>query len=259
MNRERFSFLAHRYSPNCNPISEAKLRQAIQAMRLETNDHVLDIGCGRGEFLIQLAEQFGIQGYGVDQAAMFLNAARHAASVKDVSERIQWLEGDANDTLSKLPKQPFRLISCIGASQALGGYTSTLDRCMSWLGPKSYLLIGEGYWKQPPAHELLLELQSEPDSMVSHSENLRLGMSRGLIPVWSQVASQDEWDTYEWQYSSSIEDFVEENPEDPDAQSMLKRSRWWRDVFLSWGRDTLGFGLYLFRTPANFPTSIGTG
>jgi len=30
---------------------------------------------------------------------------------------------------------------------------------------------------------------------------------------------------------------------------MLERIRRWRDGYLRWGRDTLGFGLYLFYRP----------
>ena len=30
---------------------------------------------------------------------------------------------------------------------------------------------------------------------------------------------------------------------------MLERSRKWRDAYLRWGRDTLGFGVYLFARP----------
>jgi hypothetical protein len=30
---------------------------------------------------------------------------------------------------------------------------------------------------------------------------------------------------------------------------MLERIRRWRDAYLRWGRDTLGFGVYLFHRP----------
>ena len=31
---------------------------------------------------------------------------------------------------------------------------------------------------------------------------------------------------------------------------MLERIRRWRDAYLRWGRDTLGFAVYLFSRPA---------
>jgi len=43
---------------------------------------------------------------------------------------------------------------------------------------------------------------------------------------------------------------VIERPEDPDVPAMLERIRRWRDGYLHWGRETLGFGVYLFHRPA---------
>jgi hypothetical protein len=63
------------------------------------------------------------------------------------------------------------------------------------------------------------------------------------------VASPDEWDEYEWKYSRSIERYALEQPQDPDVPAMLERIRRWRDGYLRWGRDTLGFGVYLFHRP----------
>jgi hypothetical protein len=63
------------------------------------------------------------------------------------------------------------------------------------------------------------------------------------------TASQDEWDDYEWKYCRSIERYAREQLDDPDNPWMLERIRRWRDGYLRWGRDTLGFALYLFYRP----------
>ena len=63
------------------------------------------------------------------------------------------------------------------------------------------------------------------------------------------TASQDEWDDYEWKYCRSIERYAREQLDDPDNPWMLERIRRWRDGYLRWGRDTLGFGVYLFQGP----------
>ena len=55
--------------------------------------------------------------------------------------------------------------------------------------------------------------------------------------------------TSDGKYSRSIERYAGEQPDDPDVPEMLKRSRRWRDSYLRWGRDTLGFGVYLFHRP----------
>ncbi|HEX4205805.1 MAG TPA: hypothetical protein VHZ51_16720 [Ktedonobacteraceae bacterium] len=45
----------------------------------------------------------------------------------------------------------------------------------------------------------------------------------------------------------NIEHYAREMPEDPAVPGLLERIRSWRDLYLRWGRDTLGFGLYLFQ------------
>ena len=47
-------------------------------------------------------------------------------------------------------------------------------------------------------------------------------------------------------YSRAIERYVAEQPDDADGPAMLERVRRWRDGYLRWGRDTLGFGVYLY-------------
>jgi hypothetical protein len=88
---------------------------------------------------------------------------------------------------------------------------------------------------------------ADESECTSHAATVQVGEDLGLIPLWSYVANDDEWDDYEWLYSSSIENYCFENPEDPDREAMLQRIRAWRKTYLTWGRDTLGFGLYLYR------------
>ena len=80
-----------------------------------------------------------------------------------------------------------------------------------------------------------------------HTQNIFTAEDYGLIPLWSTVANEDDFDAYEWLYSKSIEDYCYMTPEDPDCPAMLGKIRSWREMYLKWGRDTLGFGLYLFR------------
>lgn len=54
---------------------------------------------------------------------------------------------------------------------------------------------------------------------------------------------------YEGLYCLSMESFVRDHPQDPDAAPFRERIRAWRDAYRRWGRDTLGFGYYLFCKP----------
>jgi hypothetical protein len=85
---------------------------------------------------------------------------------------------------------------------------------------------------------------------LDHRGNVQAGIDAGLIPMHATAASMDEWDEYEWKYCRSIERYAREMPDDPDVPAMLERIRRWRDGYLRWGRDTLGFAVYLFYRPS---------
>ena len=56
-----------------------------------------------------------------------------------------------------------------------------------------------------------------------------------------------DWDRYEALQWRAAEMWATVNPHDPDRDDLLKRCRGSRDVYLRWGRNTLGWALYLFR------------
>jgi len=59
MNREKFSFIAHRDHDYCNPISAAKIEKVLDLLPLDGSSRVLDLGCGRAELALRIIERFG--------------------------------------------------------------------------------------------------------------------------------------------------------------------------------------------------------
>jgi hypothetical protein len=94
---------------------------------------------------------------------------------------------------------------------------------------------------------ILSFLESTGDELGPNESNIFMAESLGLTPLWSCVASEDDWDEYEWQYSLAMENYIRANPKDPDSVIMKERIFRWRNATLKWGRYTFGFGLYLFR------------
>jgi hypothetical protein len=48
-------------------------------------------------------------------------------------------------------------------------------------------------------------------------------------------------------YNRAVVEYVASNPDDADAPALRERIQDWREAYQTWGRDTLGFGLYLFK------------
>jgi hypothetical protein len=137
----------------------------------------------------------------------------------------------------------------VGATHAYGSYRGALNALQRAVVPGGRILLGEGYWKREPDPGYLAVLGAKPTDYTDHAGNVSAGIDAGLISLYSCASSDDEWDHYEGLYARAIERHAIAHPDDPDCAEMLTRIRTWRGAYLRWGRDTLGFGLYLFTKP----------
>jgi len=248
LDRNKFSSIAHRDHAFYNPLSEEKIMKICQIIAPKPDDKVIDIGAGRCELLIRLAENYQISGTAIELFSGAVEEAKKRAGGRIPEGKIDFIVDDARSAIKNCEQGGFDIGICIGSTHALNGLSGTLQALKKLVKENGYILIGEGYWKQPPHPEYLEALGgAEESELTSHADNVKAGQDIGLIPLWSYTANQDEWDDYEWLYSTSIENYCLENPNDPDCEAMLKRIRAWRTTYLNWGRDTLGFGLYLFK------------
>ncbi len=157
---------------------------------------------------------------------------------------------DARAWLSEHPEARFHAIICMGSTHALGNFDGALHVLMRHLLPGGCMLFGEGFWRREPDPEYLALLGAQRQDMRDHAGNVAAIEAAGLIPMWAITASEEEWDEYEWKYSSNVEVWAAQHPADPQCALFVDRIRAWRRAYLRWGRDTLGFGTYLMVKPA---------
>ncbi len=247
MSPIRFTTIAHRDHLYCNPVSPEKMERVLDLLDLAPYAKVLDVGCGKGELLIRLAERFRIDGLGVDVNRGFLAEARSRMRARVPDARIAWVEGEAASLGAAAGS--FDLAAAIGASHALGGYRATLEAFRGLVRSGGRLLVGEGYWRREPPVEYLEVLGASAGEFTDHAGNVARAVEAGLVPLYAAVSSPDEWDHYEGLYNLSVERHLADHPDDPDAGPMAERIRRWRRGYLEWGRETLGFAVYLFQKP----------
>lgn len=233
-----------------NPISSRKADQIISVLDLSTDDHVLDVGCGTGEMLIRIIENASTTGHGIDIDPKSISAAQANAAGR-ISQECEFRVADIRD--ESLEEESFSLAMCIGATHAFDAgrhaYPATIEQLSRLVRPGGSLLIGEGYWKQPPEDEYLKLIGDPVGIYRSHQENITLGEQHGLITLYAIVSSEDEWDHFEWSHAIRIERQAAAAQDDPETTAKLQRSREWRRGYLRWGRSTMGFGFYLFQKP----------
>lgn len=245
MDRFKYSTISHQGLRYCNPFPATKVEDIIELLDLSSESRVLDIGTGKAELLIRLIERYDVEAVGIDVSSPFLQEAREQAALRVPSQRLTFLEEDA--TAFDGTPETFDLASCLGACHIFGGFRGTLNKLVRLVRPGGYLLVGDGYWKQEPNPAYLQALQATADEQMTHADNVGTGAALGLIPLYAAVCNDDEWDRYEWLHLRNVERYARQMPDDPDVPALLERIRSWRDVYLRWGRETLGFGLYLFQ------------
>lgn len=230
-----------------NPIAETALAEVLESLPLHPQSRVLDIGCGKGSLLLDLVQSFGCTGVGVDPHPEGIAAARAAAKDCGLTERVTWVEENF-DAKARAP-EPFDLVLCLGASQAIGTLEQAIPQLRDLLQPNGLLLLADGYWQSKPTADYLNFLgcsESELHTFDALQEHL---VASGFDVLRARETSIAEWDQYEGTYADNLFQFLEQNPEDPDATYIRDRITAWRDAYLTLGRGVLGFGLFLLRRP----------
>ncbi len=125
MDMWKFFNITHREHVLCNPMSLVKLEQLVALLDLKPGARVLDIACGKGEFLIRLAERYrGITGTGIDFSPYCIADVRkqHQARVPDA--QLQFLEMDG----AKYVRRPGRASIWQPASERAGFMAGIAER-----------------------------------------------------------------------------------------------------------------------------------
>ena len=125
METRRFFAITHRDHIICNPSSLEKYQQLIDLLRLPTDASVLELAVGKGEFIIRLAEQYGVHGVGVDLSPYRVRDARARLAERAPDADVTLLEMNGGDYQPDEPES-FDLAVCMGASWIFDGHEGEL-------------------------------------------------------------------------------------------------------------------------------------
>ncbi len=225
------------------PIQLEQASVLLRHLNLTIEDKIVDFGCGKGEFLIRAAEQYGCEGLGIDKNPTFIFEANYAAENHNVSELVKFDLAEGNKVYNEL--HGFSVGICTGATHALNGFDRALHIFNEMLQVGGRILIAEGFWNKPPRQEYLDLLGCDVSELNTHEANRRILGECGFELIHSMVSTIEDWDAYEGDYAKAVFDYLKEYPDDPDCPAMLSRIQTWNDGYKNWGRDTLGLGWYV--------------
>lgn len=231
----------------CNPLSLAALDRVLDQARLPRGARTLDLGCGNAAVSIHLAERHGLSVEALERSPAVCALAR---------ERLGTLQGAGTVTLHQaasadfLPAQaPFDLIVALGASSVVPGPPEpgkVLATLRPHVKPGGWLLWGDPFLRREPSAQLTMMLGPYA-AYLSNADNVAAGESAGFRCRYAAVSPEQDWDDYYWAINAAVERWTEADPSDPDIEDVRMRARIMRTIHLMEGRETLGFGLYLFR------------
>ena len=231
-----------------DPMSLAKTEELIDRLCLPDSGRVLDVACGKAEFLCLVAERYEVAGTGLDLSPITIEAARTNVAARGLNGRIELLHMDGGKY------EPDRgamldLASCIGASWIYKGHKGTLEALSRMVQPGGLVLVGEPFWRTEPDPDYLKLTGQDANLCGTHRSNVQTGVDLGLSFLYTVVSNEDDWDRYEGLQWQAAERYAATHPDDPDVEQLLQTSNKNRDAYLRWGRDCLGWAMYLFRQP----------
>jgi SAM-dependent methyltransferase len=247
MDTWKFYDITHRGHDICNPTNGEKLGQLVDLLQLNQKEPVVDIACGKGEFLIRLAAKYGVSGLGIDISPYFVEEARLRHKKRAPLTDITFVQMDGAAFKPKAAHR-FRLASCLGASWVFGGYEGTLSALAAMVEPGGWVISGEPYWLQRPPVDYLTAIGCEKDTFGTHFENAQTGEKAGLRLVYTFVSNQDDFDRYNCLQWYAAHNYQYAHPDDADVSELVDRVAKEKDSYLRWGRDTLGWTIYVFRS-----------
>jgi SAM-dependent methyltransferase len=247
MDPFRFSALAHGDLALWNPLEDGQVARAIAALPAGATT-VLDIGCGRAEVLARVLEaRPAARGVGVDPSPFAIERARANLAARGLAERVTLRETkfDATD----FERTTFDVVLCVGATHALAdNLAAALVALRPLARPGGILVVGDGYWRREPDPAYLEFLGASAADYRDHGGNVAAAAEAGLSLVLAVETSLAGWDRYEGAYAANMHAYLAAHPDDPDAEAMRRRIDRWRDAYHRYGRDTLGFGLYVLKS-----------
>jgi SAM-dependent methyltransferase len=245
----KFTYLSYRRHRICNPLSFETLERTLSYADLRAGDLVFDLGCGNAVVSAWLAQRRGLRVKAVERFEPVAALARETAAAVEGPGEVEVVVSTAAPFLAQAGK--CRLILAIGTVNLLPDAREPEDVFAALAGstePGGYLLWGDPFWKTAPGPRLSQVFVNE--RYQTHAGYVGAGEKAGLTPIYAGVSTEADWDDYSWRMNTAVEDWIAENPTDPDAPAFKARVGMMRTLYLEDVREQMGFGLYLFRKPA---------
>lgn len=229
-----------------NPISEQNLNRTLSILDIQDTDTILDIGGGNGAVLAKMLSDNKANGILVELDKEQIEECKLSSALLFDSGQLKIVHSDAIEYLKELSIASIDCFISIGSSYIFGGFENLIKQALPYLKKGGFLLVGDEYWHTKPSADYLEILGANITDSRFHYENIALGEKLGLTYLYSQVASEEDWNNFEGKYFL-MEELKAAKFSKKDKEEKLKNLRKFRQAQFKEGRKVMGFGLYLFQ------------
>jgi cyclopropane fatty-acyl-phospholipid synthase-like methyltransferase len=227
----------HTYLEFNSPLSDARAAKLIADLGVCSQDHLLDLGCGWGEFLLRVAEsEPSCIGTGIDVDAEAIERGRLNVADRRLDHRLTLAVGDIS-----AHKAVADVVIAIGVSHAWGGTQPMLAALKRTVRRGGKVLIGDGIWHRPPTDAALQALEATADDFLSCAAMVDVAIAAGYRVLSVGEASDDEWDDFESRWCAGYERWLVAHADHPEATAARERVGDHRARWLHGYRGVLGF------------------
>jgi SAM-dependent methyltransferase len=235
----------HTYLDFNSPMSDGRAAKLIADLAVASQNHVLDLGCGWGEFLLRLAEsEPTCRATGIDNDPESIERGRRNAADRRLDGRVTLEVGDISSYEAVAD-----VVIAIGVSHAWGGTQLMLAALKKSVRPGGKVLIGDGIWRRPPTDAALQALEATADDFLLLAEMVDLAIAAGYRVLSVGEANDDEWDDFESRWCAGYERWLVVNVDHPEASAARERVDDHRARWLHGYRCVLGFAYLTLKVP----------
>lgn len=229
----------HHLHTICNPMRSAELSAVVDALAPEDRDRAVDVACGHGDLLLDMARRASIDGVGVDLSPWVVLRARDRASNLNLSGTLQWWLGDGRS----VPRtHRWDIATCLGGSWIWHGFEGTTRALAARLRPGGRLAVGDLRLRDPADRERLQEAGA-PEAATASSVEQRALLNRLDLEVITEIVAPDAaWEGYHHQVIASADAYAKEHP---DADYRALAATWMEDFQRD--RQTLAWSVWIAR------------
>ncbi len=231
--------ISHRYMEILNPSTSEKIIKFGKRLQLKKGSRVIDFGCGCAEPLALWAEEFGINGIGIDISEDFCDRARKKLVKRGLSDRIEIVCSNGTDYVFE--EGAFDTATCIGATFIFGSFQKTVQILKRAVNKNGRLGIGETHWLSNRVDPQYAQKQTTTHT---ESELAQFTRDEGFELESIIRSSYDDFDRYISDSWHGLLRWLDENPNHPDYEQVFKYFRTDQDEYLQFQHQHMGWAMY---------------